>query len=151
MNNPERKSDEQTSADHQETRKTILVIDDDEQNRKLFRLVLTRAGYTVIEAPTGAQGIELAKIRRPHLILMDVRLPDINGLDATAQLKADAVANQIPVVAVTAYAMKEDEERAMRAGCAGYITKPVDLNILRLEVRRHLGDPETTARERPTA
>jgi two-component system cell cycle response regulator DivK len=130
--------------------KTILVVDDDDQNRKLFRLVLTHAGYNVIEASTGTRGIELAKTHRPHLILMDVHLPDIDGLEATVRIKSDPVMEEIPVLAVTAYSMKEDEERAARAGCAGYITKPVILSVLRHEVRRHLGEPEAPTQDQPT-
>jgi CheY-like chemotaxis protein len=120
--------------------KTVLIVDDDDQNRKLFRLVLGRAGYAVIEAATGAQGIEQARTHRPDLILMDVRLPDIDGLEATRRIKGDPRTSGIPVVAVTAFAMKEDEERARRAGCVGYLTKPVDLETFRREVRIRLGE-----------
>jgi two-component system cell cycle response regulator DivK len=123
--------------------KTILVVDDDEKNRKLFRIALSRSSFRVIEAPNGTSGVALAKADLPHLILMDVRLPDISGLEATRRIKADPETRHIPVVAVTAYAMKEDEQRALQAGCVGYLTKPVDLNDLRREVSRHLGDPES--------
>jgi two-component system cell cycle response regulator DivK len=118
--------------------KTVLVVDDDDQNRKLFRLVLGRAGYAVIEAATGAQGIAQARAHRPDLILMDVRLPDIDGLEATRRIKGDPRTSGIPVVAVSAFAMKEDAERAQRAGCVSYLTKPVDLETFRREVRLRL-------------
>ena len=136
---PERSGAELTRA------KTILVVDDDEQNRKLLRLVLRRASYHVIEAPNGMSGVELAKTHRPHLILMDVRLPDINGLEATRRIKGDPAVRDTPVLAVSAYAMDEDIQRAMQAGCVGYLTKPLDLKVLRREVSRHLGE-----REQPT-
>ncbi len=129
---------------------TILVVDDDDQNRKLFRLALGRSSLHVIEAPNGTKGIELARTHRPNLILMDVRLPDIDGIEATRRIKSDPVTKDIPVIAVTAYAMKEDIERAFQAGCTGYLTKPVDLNDLRREVSRRLSDPEPPGSERST-
>ena len=104
----------------------ILVIEDNALNLKLVRSLLMLENYEVVEAGNAEAGIELAKSQRPDLILMDIQLPGMDGLSATRQLKADPEVNGIPVVALTAYAMLGDEQKALEAGCVGYISKPLD-------------------------
>lgn len=107
--------------------KVILIIEDDPKSLMLARDLLQVSGYKTIEATDGKQGIELAKTKKPDLILMDVQMPKMDGLEATRILKADSVTRGIPIIALTASAMKEDKERISQAGCDGYITKPIDI------------------------
>lgn len=109
---------------------TILVVEDNSSNMLLISTILKRAGYTVLEAERAEPGIALARSARPALILMDVALPGLDGHDATRALKADPETCNIPVVALTAHAMKGDEEKAREAGCDGYVTKPVNSRAL---------------------
>ena len=104
---------------------TILVVEDNAANLKLATFLLESAGYTVISAANGETGVTLARTEQPALILMDIQLPGMDGLQATALLKADAATRAIPVIALTALAMKGDEERIRAAGCDGYIAKPL--------------------------
>jgi CheY-like chemotaxis protein len=104
----------------------ILVVEDDPLNMELVTDLLEVAGYTVLQAETAGQGIEMAKSTNPVLILMDVRLPDFDGLAATGLLKRDPLTKHIPVVALTASVMPGDEARSLAAGCAGYIRKPIN-------------------------
>ena len=104
----------------------ILVVEDNPTNMKLSTFLLESADYTVIAAVNAEIGLTLAREGRPDLILMDIQLPGMDGLQATALLKADAATRDIPVIALTALAMKGDEERIMAAGCDGYIAKPLD-------------------------
>jgi CheY-like chemotaxis protein len=104
----------------------ILVIEDNALNLKLVRSLLMLEDYEVVEADNAETGIQLAKEQHPDLILMDIQLPGMDGLSATRQLKADPDVNGIPVVALTAYAMLGDEQKAFEAGCVGYISKPLD-------------------------
>lgn len=104
----------------------ILVIEDNALNLKLVRSLLMLEDYEVVEAVNAEIGIQLAKEQHPDLILMDIQLPGMDGLTATRQLKADPDVTAIPVVALTAYAMLGDEQKALEAGCAGYISKPLD-------------------------
>ncbi|MBF0510404.1 MAG: response regulator [Deltaproteobacteria bacterium] len=106
--------------------KTILVVEDNEINMKLVKTLLTIKNYIVLEAGDGEKGIELARIYKPDLILMDIQLPGMDGLTATQVIKSEADLSCIPVVALTSHAMRGDEERALAAGCSGYITKPID-------------------------
>ena len=118
--------------------KTILIVEDDSKNLTLFRDVLQVSGYKTIEATDGKKGIELAKTGKPDLILMDIQMPEIDGLEATRILKADATTSNIPVIALTAYAMKGDEERVLEAGCDGYLVKPIDIKEFLREVSKYL-------------
>ena len=104
----------------------ILVVEDDPLNMELVTDLLEVAGYAVLQAETAGQGIEMAKSANPVLILMDVRLPDFDGLAATGLLKQDPLTKHIPVVALTASVMPGDEARSLAAGCAGYIRKPIN-------------------------
>ena len=104
----------------------ILVVDDQPQNLKLARVILELAGYDVRTASSAAEALETLAAWRPRLILMDVQLPDLDGLELTRRLKSDERTREIVVVALTAYAMRGDRDRATAAGCDGYIAKPLD-------------------------
>lgn len=116
---------------------TVLIIEDNALNHKLVRDLLRAAGYRTLEAQNAADGLELARREKPDLILMDIELPGMDGLEATRILKADPVTAGIPVLAVTAYAMKGDEEKALAAGCDAYMAKPIEIRRF-LEMVRHL-------------
>ena len=105
----------------------ILVIEDNEKNRKLVRDVLTFKGYQVIEAETGEDGVRLAHERLPRLVLMDIQLPGIDGIEALHRLRADDATRGIPVIAVTASAMDRDRQKIMAAGFDGYQSKPLNV------------------------
>ena len=105
----------------------ILVVEDNETNMKLFRDVLQAKGYITLEATTGEDAVELARTLGPALVLMDVQLPGIDGIEALAQLRGDARTSAIPVVALTAQAMRGDSERFLDVGFDGYLSKPVDI------------------------
>ncbi|MBF0567871.1 MAG: response regulator [Nitrospirae bacterium] len=105
--------------------KKILIIEDNPLNMKLASEILRRSGYTVLEADNATDGIRIAKEAQPVVILMDIQLPDIDGLTATKMLKQDDSTQHIRVVALTAFAMKGDEQRMREAGCDGYVSKPI--------------------------
>ena len=118
--------------------KRILVIEDQEDLRGVLRDLFTNSGYTVIEAVDGAAGVARAKSDRPDIILMDIQMPIIDGYEATRQIKADPNLTSVPIVAVSSFAMKGDEEKARAAGCDDYVTKPYSpVQLLRL-VRGYL-------------
>lgn len=108
----------------------ILYIEDNPQNMRLVRKILNHAGYNVVEAETGLDGVRVADTERPDLIFVDVNLPDIDGLEVTARLKSDPTLAMIPVIALTANAMVGDREKALQAGCDGYLPKPVSRSDL---------------------
>lgn len=110
--------------------KKILIVEDEPRNLKLVRDLLERFGYETIEATDGEQSIELARTQKPDLILMDIMMPKMDGLEATRIIKEDVITKHIPVVALTSYAMKGDKERTLEAGCDGYISKPIDIREL---------------------
>ena len=116
----------------------ILVVDDNPANLKLARLVLSVSGYKVITAADAEQARSLLVSDKPRLILMDIQLPDMDGLELTRIIKADPLTRDTIVVAVTAYAMKGDEERARAAGCDGYLTKPINTRTLGASVASFL-------------
>jgi CheY-like chemotaxis protein len=105
----------------------ILYVEDNDDNVYMLKNRLSRAGFTVIVATDGAQGLTMAASERPDLILMDLTLPDIDGKEATRRIKADPATKCIPVIALTAHAMAGDKEKALAAGCDDFDTKPVDL------------------------
>ena len=117
---------------------TVLVIEDNRMNLELASEVLHAAGFTVLEAMTGGEGIRVATERLPDLVLLDMRLPDMDGLEVVRRLRADPRTAALPVVALTAQAMKGDELAARRAGCSGYITKPINTRTFLAEVGRYL-------------
>jgi CheY-like chemotaxis protein len=118
--------------------KRILLVEDNAVNRRLAQFLLKSKGYEVWEATTAPEAFATLKERRPDLILMDIQLPEVDGLTATRHLKADPATQDIPVVAVTSYAMKGDETRALEAGCSGYVTKPIDKTLFLDTVARVL-------------
>src|SRR3954471_5630081 len=115
----------------------ILVVEDNDKNMKLFRDVLRATGYRTLEATTGGRAVELAAERRPDLVLMDIRLPDIDGVEALGRLRADERFTTAPVLAPTAQAMGGNRERFLAAGFDGYLSKPVDIAEFVATVRRY--------------
>ena len=107
--------------------KKVLIVEDNELNMKLFHDLLEAQGYDILETREGLQALSLAREHRPDLILMDIQLPEISGLEVTKWLKEDEELASIPVVAVTAFAMKGDEERIREGGCEAYISKPISV------------------------
>ena len=120
--------------------KNILLVEDNEVNRRLAGFLLRSQGYQVREATTALAALEILDKERPDLIVMDIQLPGMDGLEATRRLKEQQATADIPVIAVTSYAMKGDREKALAAGCVGYVTKPIDKNTFIQEVARHLGN-----------
>lgn len=118
--------------------KRILVVEDQEDNRRIMRDLLTTAGFEVIEAMDGKEGVSVAATERPNLILMDLQLPVLDGLEATRQIKSDPATSHIPVIAVTSYAMSGDNEKALAAGCDAYFAKPVSPRMLLAKIREYL-------------
>jgi len=116
----------------------ILLVEDNPQNRRLAQFLLQSRGYIVYEATTGEAALELARTHLPDLILMDLQLPGVDGYAVTQRLKQDATTAAIPVVALTAYAMQGDRDKAMAVGCDGYITKPIDIQRFPAAVQRYL-------------
>ena len=116
----------------------ILIVDDNPSNTKLLAFLLTSKGYEIRTAASADEAIAVIAQWRPRLILMDIQLPGMDGLTLTRQLKADPATRDIAIIAATAYAMKGDEERAMAAGCNGYLTKPIDTRRLPLDLERFL-------------
>ena len=119
--------------------KTVLIVEDNELNMKLFHDLLEAQGYETLETREGLQALSLARQHRPDLILMDIQLPEISGLEVTKWLKEDDALKSIPVVAVTAFAMKGDEEVIRQGGCEAYISKPISVTGFLDTVRRFIG------------
>ena len=119
----------------------ILIVEDNPQSLKLVRDILQIKGYQTIEAETGEEGVRLAHERRPALILMDIQLPGINGIEALQRLRADPVTSATPVIAVTASVMTQDRSRIMAAGFNGFQSKPISVNQLLATVRETLDKP----------
>lgn len=107
--------------------KTILIVEDNELNMKLFNDLLESKGYNVIQTASGLNALELTKTHMPDLVLMDIQLPEVSGLEVTKWIKADSEVAHIPVIAVTAFAMKGDEEKILEGGCEAYISKPISI------------------------
>lgn len=123
-------------------KKRILIVEDNDLNLKLFRDLLTAHGYETLETKDGLEAIMLTRSERPDLLLMDIQLPEISGLDVTRRLKADEAIRHIPIIAVTAFAMKDDEEKILAAGCEAYISKPISILPFLNTIRRFLGEEE---------
>jgi len=118
--------------------KKILLVEDNETNLYLIRFMLEKAGYQTIEAKNGIAGVELAISEKPDLVIMDIQLPDIDGLEATRRIRASKSDGSIPIVALTSYAMTGDRGRALAAGCTGYIEKPIDPGSFIAEIEKYL-------------
>ena len=122
-----------------ERAKKVLLVEDNDDNRIIYATALRFAGYEVMEAITGTEGVQQARVGRPDLILMDISVPELDGWEATAILKADPATRNIIIVAVTAHALPGDRERSMAAGCDGYLAKPITPAALLREVDRRFG------------
>jgi CheY-like chemotaxis protein len=118
--------------------KKILLVEDNDVNRRLAEFLLRSQGYEVREAASAEQAFEILAMERPDLIVMDIQLPDMDGLEVTRRLKEDRLLRNIPVIAVTSFAMTGDEQKAMSAGCIGYLIKPIDKSTFISEIASHL-------------
>ncbi len=118
--------------------KRILVVEDNEKNMYLISYILRNKGYEVIESRTGVEGVELAIKEKPDLVIMDIQLPDIDGLEATKRIREFEGNEELPIIAVTSYAMVGDMEKVLSAGCAGYIEKPIKPDTFLLEIEKYL-------------
>ena len=119
--------------------KRVLIVEDNELNMKLFHDLLDAQGYETLQTREGLQALALARQHRPDLILMDIQLPEVSGLEVTKWLKDDPELKTIPVIAVTAFAMKGDEERIREGGCEAYLSKPISVGKFIETVRHFLG------------
>ncbi|AXS40873.1 response regulator [Breoghania sp. L-A4] len=120
--------------------KTVLIVEDNELNMKLFHDLLEAHGYDTLQTRNGIEALELARANHPDLILMDIQLPEVSGLEVTKWIKEDDDLKTIPVIAVTAFAMKGDEERIRQGGCEAYISKPISVAKFLETVRSYLGE-----------
>jgi two-component system cell cycle response regulator DivK len=125
-------------------KKTVLIVEDNELNMKLFNDLLEAHGYATLKTSHGIEAMELARAHKPDLILMDIQLPEVSGLEVTRWLKADEELKSIPVIAITAFAMKGDEERIREGGCEAYMSKPISVSKFIATVKTYLeadGEP----------
>ena len=120
--------------------KKILIVEDNELNMKLFNDLLEANGYEIIQTRNGLEALELVKTHLPDLILMDIQLPEVSGLEVTKWIKENDEVKHIPVIAVTAFAMKGDEERIRQGGCEAYISKPISVGSFVQTIKHYLGD-----------
>ena len=118
----------------------VLIVEDNELNMKLFNDLLEAHGYTTLQTKDGLEALRIARLHRPDLILMDIQLPEVSGLEITKRLKEDEDLRGIPVVAVTAFAMKGDKEKIRQGGCEGYIAKPISIAGFMRVVEHYLAD-----------
>ena len=128
--------------------KTVLIVEDNELNMKLFHDLLVAHGYSTVQTRSGKDVLELARAEKPDLILMDIQLPEVSGLDVTKWLKSDDELKHIPVIAVTAFAMKGDEQKIREGGCEDYISKPISVMHFIETINKYLA-PEP-ANSQPT-
>lgn len=119
--------------------KRILIVEDQEDNRTIMRDLLTTAGFTLIEAIDGEEGVKLAASEHPDLILMDIQLPGLDGYEATRRIKANPDLSAVPLIVVTSYALSGDDVKAFEAGCDAYVTKPFVPRQLLAKIREYLG------------
>jgi len=120
--------------------KTVLIVEDNELNMKLFNDLLEAKGYGIVQTSNGMEALNLAREHKPDLILMDIQLPEVSGLEVTKWIKEDESIAHIPVIAVTAFAMKGDEERIRQGGCEAYISKPISVASFLQTIQSHLGE-----------
>jgi two-component system cell cycle response regulator DivK len=120
--------------------KTVLVVEDNELNMKLFHDLLEANGYNIVQTRSGLEAIDLAREHHPDLILMDIQLPEVSGLEVTKWIKEDDELRAIPVIAVTAFAMKGDEERIRQGGCEAYLSKPISVTTFLETVKNYIGE-----------
>jgi two-component system cell cycle response regulator DivK len=120
--------------------KKILVVEDNDNNMYLITYILEKKGHKVIAAKTGEEGIKLALNERPDLILMDIQLPGINGLETTQRIRASKQGGDVPIIALTSYALVGDREQVLSAGCSGYIEKPINPETIMGEIEKYLAE-----------
>jgi len=120
--------------------KTILIVEDNELNMKLFNDLLEAHGYATVQTRNGMEAIDLARLHRPDLILMDIQLPEVSGLQVTQWIKNDEELKHIPVIAITAFAMKGDEEKMRAGGCEAYLSKPISVVKFLETVKNYIGE-----------
>lgn len=120
--------------------KTVLIVEDNELNMKLFNDLLEAHGYATLQTRNGVEAVELARRHKPNLILMDIQLPEVSGLQVTQWIKDDEELRHIPVIAITAFAMKGDEEKIRQGGCEAYLSKPISVVKFLETVRNYLGE-----------
>ena len=120
--------------------KTVLIVEDNELNMKLFHDLLDAHGYDTLQTRSGKDALALTREHRPDLILMDIQLPEISGLDVIRMIKSDETVCDIPIIAVTAFAMKGDEERIRSGGCEAYISKPISIGSFIATIRQFIGE-----------
>jgi len=118
--------------------KRILIVEDNEHNMYLINFILEKNGYETIKALNGEEGIVLAMKEKPDLIIMDIQLPDINGLEVTRRIRKSKADGTIPIIAITSYAMSGDRDKALEAGCTGYIEKPINPDTIMAEIEEYL-------------
>lgn len=117
----------------------ILVVEDNEMNMQLFEYLLEESGFEIVKATTGEEALKLATSEKPDLILMDIHLPGMDGLSVVRELKAGGEMEGVPILALTAHAMRGDKDRFLQAGCDGYISKPIDVKTFIPSIRQFLG------------
>jgi two-component system, cell cycle response regulator DivK len=122
--------------------KRILIVEDNENNMYLISFILKKKGFAILQARSGEEGIELASREKPDMIIMDIQLPGIDGLDATRRIRQSGAITGVPVIAVTSYAMTGDREKAFDAGCTGYIEKPINPEAFIEELEKYLNQEE---------
>ncbi len=137
-----RNGTERRGTDPRTAQRSVLIVEDNELNMKLFHDLLAAHGYRTIQTRNGFDALELARKHRPDLILMDIQLPEVSGLEVTKWIKEDDELRMIPIIAVTAFAMKGDEERIRSGGCEAYISKPISVLSFLDTVRRFIGQPK---------
>ena len=120
--------------------KRVLVIEDNVDNMELITFILKNSGYQTLRAETGKNGLELALSERPDFILLDIQLPDMDGFEVLRQIRALEIDGNIPVIAITSYAMTGDREKMLAAGCTGYIEKPIEPDKVISQIRRIIGE-----------
>ena len=120
--------------------KTVLIVEDNELNMKLFHDLLDAHGYRTVQTRNGMEALDLARKHRPDLILMDIQLPEVSGLEVTKWIKEDDDLRSIPIIAVTAFAMKGDEERIRQGGCEAYLSKPISVGKFIETVKAYIGE-----------
>jgi two-component system cell cycle response regulator DivK len=124
----------------QRAARKVLIVEDNELNMKLFNDVLDAHGYETLQTKYGREVLRITRLHRPDLILLDIQLPDVSGLEIAKRLKEDEEFRTIPVIAVTAFAIKHDENKIRQAGCDGYMTKPISVGGFRQTIEHYLSD-----------
>ena len=129
----------------------ILVVDDNDTNLYLIRFILQKGGHEVIEARDGLEGVKLALEEKPDIVIMDIQLPGIDGHEATRRIRGKENREDLPIIALTSFAMPVDKELALAAGCNSYLTKPIDVQTFIAEVNRYLAETQNREVESGTA